>query len=149
MTPFTLDSQKHQTPWSVHFVHANGPIRGRAACPRRSRSRYSKRHQPQQFMVVRQQCDIADGLGQQAFVHTSDKCDTYTQLSARKVDIVDDLFACWVAPSRACGNRHKKPIGVDEPAFHVVVQSLPDFVYSCKPAVTGWGTEKVAAAGFN
>jgi pimeloyl-ACP methyl ester carboxylesterase len=34
----------------------------------------------------------------------------------------------------------------DGPAFHVVVPSLPGFGYSDKPATTGWGTEKIAAA---
>lgn len=32
------------------------------------------------------------------------------------------------------------------PAFHVVVPSLPGYGYSGKPRVTGWGTEKIAAA---
>ncbi|MFF3175764.1 epoxide hydrolase [Streptomyces sp. NPDC057900] len=32
------------------------------------------------------------------------------------------------------------------PAFHVVVPSLPGFGYSERPAITGWGTEKIAAA---
>ncbi|GAA0944247.1 epoxide hydrolase family protein [Pseudonocardia zijingensis] len=32
------------------------------------------------------------------------------------------------------------------PAFHVVVPSLPGFGYSDKPATTGWGTGKIAAA---
>ncbi|MFJ4858500.1 epoxide hydrolase family protein [Streptomyces sp. NPDC088730] len=32
------------------------------------------------------------------------------------------------------------------PAFHVVVPSLPGFGYSDRPATTGWGTEKIAAA---
>ncbi|MEU4143952.1 epoxide hydrolase family protein [Streptomyces parvulus] len=32
------------------------------------------------------------------------------------------------------------------PAFHVVAPSLPGFGYSDKPATTGWGTEKIAAA---
>lgn len=35
---------------------------------------------------------------------------------------------------------------VDAPAFHVVAPSLPGFGYSDKPATTGWGTEKIAAA---
>ncbi|MFE9868933.1 epoxide hydrolase family protein [Streptomyces sp. NPDC005506] len=34
----------------------------------------------------------------------------------------------------------------DAPAFNVVVPSLPGFGYSDKPATTGWGTEKIAAA---
>lgn len=32
------------------------------------------------------------------------------------------------------------------PAFHVVIPSLPGFGYSDKPATTGWGTERIAAA---
>lgn len=32
------------------------------------------------------------------------------------------------------------------PAFHVVVPSLPGFGYSDRPAITGWGTERIAAA---
>lgn len=38
------------------------------------------------------------------------------------------------------------PKNSDLPAFHVVVPSLPGFGYSDKPATTGWGTEKIAAA---
>lgn len=38
------------------------------------------------------------------------------------------------------------PQSPDLPAFHVVVPSLPGFGYSDKPAVSGWGTEKIAAA---
>lgn len=38
------------------------------------------------------------------------------------------------------------PKSADAPAFHVVVPSLPGFGYSDKPATTGWGTEKIAAA---
>lgn len=38
------------------------------------------------------------------------------------------------------------PKDADTPAFHVVVPSLPGFGYSDKPAVTGWGTGKIAAA---
>ncbi|WP_030893668.1 epoxide hydrolase family protein [Streptomyces sp. NRRL F-5053] len=38
------------------------------------------------------------------------------------------------------------PQDADAPAFHVVVPSLPGFGYSDKPATTGWGTEKTAAA---
>ncbi|MBC9713137.1 alpha/beta fold hydrolase [Streptomyces sp. TRM66268-LWL] len=34
----------------------------------------------------------------------------------------------------------------DAPAFHVVIPSLPGFGYSEKPAGTGWGTERIAAA---
>lgn len=38
------------------------------------------------------------------------------------------------------------PDDADAPAFHVVVPSLPGFGYSDKPATTGWGIEKIAAA---
>lgn len=38
------------------------------------------------------------------------------------------------------------PKSTDAPAFHVVVPSLPGFGYSDRPATTGWGTEKIAAA---
>ncbi|MDT8894314.1 alpha/beta fold hydrolase [Halomonas sp. I1] len=38
------------------------------------------------------------------------------------------------------------PKDADTPAFHVVVPSLPGFGYSDKPATTGWGTGKIAAA---
>ncbi|WP_282792538.1 epoxide hydrolase family protein [Streptomyces sp. CC224B] len=39
-----------------------------------------------------------------------------------------------------------EPDSADAPAFHVVAPSLPGFGYSDKPATTGWGTEKIAAA---
>ncbi|AZM48272.1 epoxide hydrolase [Streptomyces sp. WAC 06738] len=38
------------------------------------------------------------------------------------------------------------PENPDAPAFHVVAPSLPGFGYSDKPATTGWGIEKIAAA---
>ncbi|MFF8092971.1 epoxide hydrolase family protein [Streptomyces sp. NPDC016675] len=38
------------------------------------------------------------------------------------------------------------PADAAAPAFHVVVPSLPGFGYSDKPATTGWGIEKIAAA---
>ncbi|WP_327657077.1 epoxide hydrolase family protein [Streptomyces sp. NBC_00483] len=38
------------------------------------------------------------------------------------------------------------PKDADAPAFHVMVPSLPGFGYSDRPATTGWGTEKIAAA---
>lgn len=38
------------------------------------------------------------------------------------------------------------PPDPDDPAFHVVVPSLPGFGFSDKPAATGWGTEKIASA---
>ncbi|PRH78661.1 epoxide hydrolase [Streptomyces solincola] len=50
---------------------------------------------------------------------------------AEFVDVVDELA---------------DPRDADAPAFHVVVPSLPGFGYSDKPAATGWGTERIAAA---
>ncbi|MBO0811300.1 MAG: alpha/beta fold hydrolase [Microlunatus sp.] len=50
---------------------------------------------------------------------------------AEFIDVVDELA---------------DPQAADTPAFHVVVPSLPGFGYSDKPATTGWGTEKIAAA---
>ncbi|KOV97881.1 epoxide hydrolase [Streptomyces sp. NRRL B-1140] len=50
---------------------------------------------------------------------------------AEFVDVVDELT---------------QPSDADAPAFHVVVPSLPGFGHSDKPAATGWGTEKIAAA---
>jgi pimeloyl-ACP methyl ester carboxylesterase len=38
------------------------------------------------------------------------------------------------------------PKSPELPAFHVVVPSLPGFGYSDRPATTGWGTERTAAA---
>ncbi|WP_326835562.1 epoxide hydrolase [Amycolatopsis rhabdoformis] len=50
---------------------------------------------------------------------------------AEFVDVVDELA---------------DPADADAPAFHVVAPSLPGFGFSDKPATTGWGTEKIAAA---
>lgn len=50
---------------------------------------------------------------------------------AEFVDVVDELAA---------------PEDAEAPAFHVVAPSLPGFGYSDKPAATGWGTERIAAA---
>ncbi|MFE6715122.1 epoxide hydrolase family protein [Streptomyces sp. NPDC057695] len=50
---------------------------------------------------------------------------------AEFVDVVDELV---------------DPKDGDAPAFHIVVPSLPGFGYSDKPAATGWGTERIAAA---
>ncbi|MFB7238807.1 epoxide hydrolase [Streptomyces sp. NPDC056269] len=50
---------------------------------------------------------------------------------AEFIDVVDELA---------------DPKDADTPAFHVVVPSLPGFGYSDRPATTGWGTERIAAA---
>lgn len=49
----------------------------------------------------------------------------------RFIDVIDELA---------------DPANPEAPAFHVVVPSLPGFGYSDRPATTGWGTEKAAAA---
>ncbi|OIJ23730.1 epoxide hydrolase family protein [Nocardioides luteus] len=49
----------------------------------------------------------------------------------RFIDIIDELA---------------DPEDAEDPAFHVVVPSLPGFGYSERPATSGWGTEKTAAA---
>jgi epoxide hydrolase len=50
---------------------------------------------------------------------------------AEFIDVVDELA---------------DPHDPSAPAFHVVAPSLPGFGFSDKPASTGWGTEKIAAA---
>ncbi|MFC7876515.1 epoxide hydrolase [Isoptericola sp. NPDC057391] len=50
---------------------------------------------------------------------------------AEFVDVVDELA---------------DPPSPDAPAFHVVAPSLPGFGHSDRPATTGWGTERIAAA---
>ncbi|MGV9408293.1 epoxide hydrolase family protein [Nocardia sp. NPDC003693] len=50
---------------------------------------------------------------------------------AEFVDVVDELA---------------DPANAGAPAFHVVVPSLPGFGYSERPATTGWGVGKIAAA---
>ena len=49
----------------------------------------------------------------------------------RFIDVIDELT---------------DPEDAEDPAFHVVVPSLPGFGYSDRPATRGWGTEKTAAA---
>jgi epoxide hydrolase len=80
-----------------------------------------------------------DGLGIH-FLHRRSPRDDATPLVlthgwpdsvVRFVDLVDTLA---------------DPRDPDVPAFHVVVPSLPGFGYSDRPATTGWGTEKIAAA---
>ena len=50
---------------------------------------------------------------------------------AEFVDVIDELA---------------DPTDPSEPAFHLVVPSLPGFGYSDKPRTTGWGTSKIATA---
>jgi epoxide hydrolase len=61
---------------------------------------------------------------------------------AEFIDVVDELADPTVFDVRSASSAKD----ADAPAFHVVVPSLPGFGYSDKPATTGWGTEKIAAA---
>lgn len=80
-----------------------------------------------------------DGLGIHFLHRRSSRADAIPLLLthgwpgsiAEFVDVVDQLA---------------EPETGDAPAFHVVAPSLPGFGYSGKPATTGWGTEKIAAA---
>ncbi|MEU1134561.1 epoxide hydrolase [Streptomyces sp. NPDC005900] len=82
---------------------------------------------------------VVDGLGIHFLHRRSPRADATPLLLthgwpgsvAEFVDVVDELV---------------EPEEVDAPAFHVVVPSLPGFGHSDKPATTGWGTEKIAAA---
>ncbi|HEY2699443.1 MAG TPA: epoxide hydrolase [Pseudonocardiaceae bacterium] len=82
---------------------------------------------------------IIDGLGIHFLHRRSARADATPLLVthgwpgsiAEFTDVVDELA---------------DPKNADAPAFHVVVPSLPGFGYSDKPATTGWGTEKIAAA---
>ncbi|MGW5437053.1 epoxide hydrolase family protein [Nocardia asteroides] len=82
---------------------------------------------------------IIDGLGIHFLHRRSPRADATPLLLThgwpdsivRFVDIIDELT---------------NPKAAGAQAFHVVVPSLPGFGYSDKPATTGWGTEKIAAA---
>ncbi|MGV2984293.1 epoxide hydrolase family protein [Microbacterium sp. AGC85] len=82
---------------------------------------------------------VIDGLGIH-FLHRRSSREDATPLImthgwpgsvAEFVDVIDELA---------------DPRDPAAPAFHVVVPSLPGFGYSDKPAETGWGVEKIAAA---
>ena len=82
---------------------------------------------------------VVDGLGIHFLHRRSPRADATPLLMthgwpgsvAEFVDVVDELA---------------DPGDGAAPAFHVVAPSLPGFGYSDKPAATGWGTEKIAAA---
>ncbi|PKV96127.1 pimeloyl-ACP methyl ester carboxylesterase [Amycolatopsis echigonensis] len=82
---------------------------------------------------------VVDGLGIHFLHRRSPRADAAPLILthgwpgsvAEFVDIVDELA---------------DPEDRSAPAFHVVAPSLPGFGYSDKPATTGWGTEKIAAA---
>jgi pimeloyl-ACP methyl ester carboxylesterase len=80
-----------------------------------------------------------DGLGIHFLHHRSPRADATPLLLThgwpdsvvRFIDVMDELA---------------DPEDAEDPAFHVVVPSLPGFGYSDRPAMTGWGTERTAAA---
>lgn len=82
---------------------------------------------------------IIDGLGIHFLHRRSPRADATALILthgwpgsiAEFIDVVDELA---------------DPKDAGAPAFHVVAPSLPGFGYSDKPAVTGWGIEKIAAA---
>lgn len=82
---------------------------------------------------------MVDGLGVHALHRRSSRPDAVPLVLthgwpgsvAEFVDVIDELA---------------DPTDAAAPAFHVVAPSLPGFGYSDKPATTGWGTEKIAAA---
>ncbi|MFJ4714662.1 epoxide hydrolase family protein [Streptomyces sp. NPDC088785] len=82
---------------------------------------------------------VVDGLGIHFLHRRSARADAVPLLLthgwpgsvAEFVDVVEELA---------------DPRDADAPAFHVVVPSLPGFGHSDKPAGTGWGTERIAAA---
>lgn len=81
---------------------------------------------------------VIDGLGIHALHRRSSRRDATPLILthgwpgsiAEFIHIVDELA---------------EPPEEDQPAFHVVVPSLPGFGFSDKPTITGWGIEKIAA----
>jgi pimeloyl-ACP methyl ester carboxylesterase len=82
---------------------------------------------------------VVDGLGIHFLHRRSGRADATPLLMthgwpgsvAEFVDVIEELA---------------DPADPAAPAFHVVAPSLPGFGFSDRPAVTGWGTEKIAAA---
>lgn len=103
------------------------------------RTRYAWRSFEERLNRIGQYRTTIDGLGIHFLHRPSPRADAtplvlthgWPGSIAEFVDIVDELA---------------DPKDGGSPAFHVVVPSLPGFGYSDKPASTGWGTEKIAAA---
>ncbi|MFI5500886.1 epoxide hydrolase family protein [Nocardia asteroides] len=103
------------------------------------RTGYDWRAFEQRLHHIGQFRTIIDGLGIHFLHRRSPRADATPLLMThgwpdsivRFVDVIDEL-----ANPKDAGAR----------AFHVVVPSLPGFGYSDKPATTGWGTERIAAA---
>ncbi|MER5891291.1 epoxide hydrolase family protein [Streptomyces sp. NPDC001941] len=103
------------------------------------RTGYDWRRFEERLEQVGQYRTTIDGLGIHFLHRRSPRADATALILthgwpgsiAEFVDVIDELA---------------DPKSADTPAFHVVAPSLPGFGYSDKPATTGWGTEKTAAA---
>ncbi|ATY11605.1 epoxide hydrolase [Amycolatopsis sp. AA4] len=103
------------------------------------RTEYDWRAFEERLDRIGQYRTVIDGLGIHFLHRRSPRADATPLIMthgwpgsvAEFIDIVDDLA---------------EPADPSAPAFHVVAPSLPGFGYSDKPATTGWGTEKIAAA---
>lgn len=103
------------------------------------RTGYSWRAFEERLNRIGQHRTTIDGLGIHFLHHRSTRADATPLLMthgwpgsiAEFIDIIEELA---------------DPKDADAPAFHVVVPSLPGFGYSERPASTGWGAEKIAAA---
>lgn len=103
------------------------------------RTEYDWRSFEERLNRIGQFRTVIDGLGIHFLHRRSGRADATPLILthgwpgsiAEFIDLVDELA---------------NPADTDAPAFHVVAPSLPGFGYSDKPATTGWGTEKIAAA---
>ncbi|MET0317227.1 MAG: epoxide hydrolase [Rhodococcus fascians] len=100
---------------------------------------YDWRAFEQRLNTIGQFRTVVDGLGIHFLHRRSARADATPLLVthgwpgsvAEFIDVIDELA---------------DPKDAAEPAFHVVVPSLPGFGYSDRPTTTGWGIEKIAAA---
>ena len=103
------------------------------------RMRYDWRALEERLDQVGQYRTIIDGLGIHFLHRRSTRSDATPLILTHGwpgsivefIDLVDELA---------------EPPDPNTPAFHIVVPSLPGFGYSDKPATTGWGAGKIAAA---
>ncbi|MFD1717919.1 epoxide hydrolase family protein [Georgenia deserti] len=103
------------------------------------RTAYDWRRFERRLREIGQFRTVIDGLGIH-FLHRPSPRPDATAL------ILTHGWPGSVAEFTAVVDQLADPADPAAPAFHVVVPSLPGFGYSDKPAVTGWGTEKIAAA---
>ncbi|MDR6911457.1 pimeloyl-ACP methyl ester carboxylesterase [Rhodococcus fascians] len=103
------------------------------------RTEYEWRSLESRLDRVGQFCTTIDGVGIHFLHRRSPRSDAAPLIVTHGwpgsvvefLDIIDELA---------------DPSDLSARAFHVVVPSLPGFGFSDKPATTGWGTEKIAAA---